>query len=351
MMKLSSADLAHLVEGCLVSGPSDRILETFGALGDCGPDGISFFGNEAYRGDFQRTRAGAVFVRPGVRGAPEPTVLIEVADPVLAFDQVVRQYGAPEVPFRPGVHPSAILGEGVTLDPTAVCIGPYAVLGDGVTVGNGSWVGAHVTLGVGAMIGQDCRLHDRVTVREGCRLGDRVILQPGVVIGSDGYGYQFKDGRHLAIRQAGIVVLEDDVEIGANSTVDRARFGATVIGEGTKIDNLVQVGHNVVIGKHCLVVAQTGLSGSSRLGDFVTVAAQGGVAGHVKVGDGAVLGGRSGVISDLPGHQTYFGYPARPMKEWSRQQMFQKKIPKLLERIAALEARLAELESHPPISD
>ncbi|MEO0447416.1 MAG: UDP-3-O-(3-hydroxymyristoyl)glucosamine N-acyltransferase, partial [Verrucomicrobiota bacterium] len=182
-------------------------------------------------------------------------------------------------------------------------------------------------------------------LREGAILGARVVLHSGCIIGADGYGYEWKDGRHGKIRQAGIVEIGDDVEIGAGTTIDRARFGSTVIGEGTKIDNLVQIGHNAKIGKHCLIVAQAGLSGSCRLGENVTMAAQGGVAGHVTVGDGAILGGRAGVIADAEGGGTYFGYPAKPLKEWSYQQMQGKKIPKLVKRLAELERRLAEIEA------
>jgi UDP-3-O-[3-hydroxymyristoyl] glucosamine N-acyltransferase len=344
-MELTVAELVRLVGGSLLQGEPGAVLRGFGSLRECEPDGVSFFGNELYQKDFEGSRAGAILVRPGVSNPPSSAALVEVPDPVLAFDQVVRRYGAPEIPFVPGIHPTAVLGKDVVCDPGTVCIGPYATLADGVKIGAGSWIGAHVALGQDVVVGKSCRIYDQVTVREGCRLGHRVILQAGVVIGSDGYGYQFKDGRHHAIRQAGIVILEDDVEIGANTTVDRARFGATVIGEGTKVDNLVQIGHNVIIGKHCLVVALSGLSGSCRLGDYVTMAAQGGIAGHVKVGDRAVLGGRSGVISDIPGNQTYFGYPAKPMKDWSRQQVYAKKVPKLVQRIQELESQLAALEA------
>jgi len=344
-MELTVADLVSLVHGRLLQGDPSLVLRGFDALRECGPDGLSFFGNELYQKDFESTRAGAVLVKAGARNCPQTAAIVEVDDPVLAFDVVVRRFGAPEVVFQPGVHPTAVIGHGVQFNPEKVCIGPYAHLADGVVLGDGSWLGAYVSLGQDVRIGGNCRLYDHVSVREGCRLGERVVLQGGVVIGADGYGYQFKDGRHQPSRQAGIVVLEDDVEVGANSTIDRARFGATVIGEGTKIDNLVQVGHNVVTGKHCLIVALCGLSGSSRLGNFVTMAAQSGVAGHVAIGDGAILGGRSGVISNLPGGETYFGYPAKTMKEWGRQQVYAKKVPKLVERVAELEAKIASLEA------
>jgi UDP-3-O-[3-hydroxymyristoyl] glucosamine N-acyltransferase len=344
-MELTVSDLVSLVQGRLIQGDPALTLRAFDSLRECGPDGLSFFGNELYQKDFESSRAGAVLVRAGTKNCPGGAAIIEVDDPVLAFDVVVRRFGAPEIPFLPGVHPSAVIGEDVQFDPDKVCIGPFVHLANGVVLGDGCWLGAYVSLGESVTLGRGCRLYDHVSVREGCRLGDRVVLQGGVVIGADGYGYQFKDGRHQPIRQAGIVILEDDVEVGANSTIDRARFGSTVIGEGTKIDNLVQVAHNVITGKHCLIVALSGLSGSSRLGNYVTVAAQSGVAGHVAIGDKAVLGGRSGVISNLEGGETYFGYPAKTMKEWSRQQVYAKKVPKLVQRVAELEAKIAALEA------
>jgi UDP-3-O-[3-hydroxymyristoyl] glucosamine N-acyltransferase len=179
-----------------------------------------------------------------------------------------------------------------------------------------------------------------VSIRERCVLGDRVILQPGVVIGSDGYGYEFSGGCHVKIDQVGIVEIGDDVEIGANSTIDRARFGKTLIGEGTKIDNLVQIGHNVVIGKHCLIVAQTGISGSSQLGDYVTVAGQVGIAGHVTIGSKAVLSARTGATADLKGDQVYAGKPAQPIREEMKAQAQMRRLPKLIARVKALENAL-----------
>ncbi|HEY8961727.1 MAG TPA: UDP-3-O-(3-hydroxymyristoyl)glucosamine N-acyltransferase, partial [Luteolibacter sp.] len=191
-------------------------------------------------------------------------------------------------------------------------------------------------VGEDAVLGRDCHLYANVTVRERCVLGDRVILQPGAVIGSDGYGYEFSNGRHLKIDQVGIVELGDDVEIGANTTIDRARFGKTVVGEGSKIDNLVQIAHNVVIGKHCLVISQSGIAGSARLGDYVTAAAQVGVAGHVSVGDKAILGARTGVTSNLEGGITYLGNPAVPFAQEQKTRALVRRLPKLVEEVRAL---------------
>jgi UDP-3-O-[3-hydroxymyristoyl] glucosamine N-acyltransferase len=179
-----------------------------------------------------------------------------------------------------------------------------------------------------------------VTVRDRCVLGDRVILQPGAVIGADGYGYEFSGGRHVKIDQVGIVEIGDDVEIGANTTIDRARFGKTTIGEGTKIDNLVQIGHNCVIGKHCLIVAFCGISGSTRLGDYVTMAGQVGTVGHITIGDKATVTGRAGVTTSLPGGQVYSGRPAKPFREEMKLRAQVRRLPKLVERVKALEEAL-----------
>ncbi len=212
----------------------------------------------------------------------------------------------------------------------------------GASIGRGSRIGAGAYVGEGVEIGDDCVIGPNVTLCQGCLVGNRVILHPGVVVGADGFGFEFDQGRHRKIEQLGIVRIGDDVEIGASTTIDRARFGETVIGEGTKIDNQVQIGHNVLIGKHCIIVAQTGISGSTRIGDYVVLAAQCGVAGHLTIADRVTFGGRSGVISsiDEPGG-TYFGYPARTLKEDRRDSMRVKQLGNLLKRVKDLEARMA----------
>jgi UDP-3-O-[3-hydroxymyristoyl] glucosamine N-acyltransferase len=210
----------------------------------------------------------------------------------------------------------------------------------GASIGNGTVIFPNAVIQSDAIIGNDCHISANVTIRERCVLGDRVIIQPGAVIGSDGYGYEFSNGKHVKIDQVGIVEIGNDVEIGANTTVDRARFGKTVIGEGTKIDNLVQIGHNVIIGKHCLIIAQTGIAGSSKLEDYVTVAAQAGVAGHVTIGAKAVLAGRTGATTNLEGGITYAGMPALPMAEDNKLKAHVRRLPKLLARVKALEETL-----------
>ena len=211
-------------------------------------------------------------------------------------------------------------------------------------MGNGTRIDPQVVIAQEVTVGENCHFYPFVSIREGSQIGARVVLHSGVVVGSDGYGYELMEGRHQKMLQAGIVEIGDDVEIGANTCIDRARFGATVIGEGTKVDNLVQIGHNVKIGKHCLVVAQTGISGSSEIGDYVTLAAQSGVGGHVKVASKTTCAGRTGVIADTDEGEFYFGYPAKPLKEWARGQMHLKRLPTLLKRIAGLEKRIEKLE-------
>ena len=198
--------------------------------------------------------------------------------------------------------------------------------------------------GQAAVVGSECQLMANSTVRERCTLGDRVTLQPGAVIGSDGFGYEFSGGRHVKIEQVGIVEVHDDVEIGANTTIDRARFGKTVIGEGTKIDNLVQIGHNCVIGRHCLIISLCGISGSTQVGDYCTLAGQVGTVGHVKIGDKSVIAARGGVTKDLPGGEVYSGRPAKPMAQDAKQRAAANRLPKMMEKLKALEKRVRELE-------
>ena len=197
-----------------------------------------------------------------------------------------------------------------------------------------------MTIGQGVRIGVDCLIHPNVVIREGCTLGDRVIIQPGAIIGSDGFGYEFANGRHVKIEQVGTVEIHDDVEVGANTTIDRARFGKTVIGEGTKIDNQVQIGHNVVVGKHCIIIAHSGLAGSCSIGDYVIVAAQAGVAGHVHVGDKAILTARTGANRSLQGGVTDMGTPAQPMIEEQRQRALVRKLPEIAKDLRELKKRL-----------
>jgi UDP-3-O-[3-hydroxymyristoyl] glucosamine N-acyltransferase len=335
---LTLSELARWVDGDIIRGELDLSLAGMAALDAAGPQDVSFLGNEKYRSQFLTTQAAAVIVPRGVADGPAGCALVAVDNPSLAFAVVVRHFAAAGKKFTPGIHPRAFVDPTAVLDPEKVCIHAGAVVMAGVSIGNGSEIGPNSVIYDNAIIGQDCRILANVTVRERCVLGDRVILQPGAVIGSDGYGYEFSQGRHVKIDQVGIVEIAADVEIGANTTIDRARFGKTQIGEGSKIDNLVQIGHNVVIGKHCLIISQTGISGSSHLGDYVTSAGQVGIGGHVTIGDKAILSARTGVTANLPGGEVYAGKPALPMREDMKLQVLVRRLPKLIERVKALEA-------------
>jgi UDP-3-O-[3-hydroxymyristoyl] glucosamine N-acyltransferase len=340
---LTLSELARWVDGDIVRGGLDLSLTGMAALDAAGPHDVSFLGNEKYHGQFLQTRAAAVIVSRGVTDGPQATALIAVDNPSLAFAVVVRHFAEATRQFAPGIHPRAFVDPSAVLDPAKVRVQAGAVVLAGAVVGDGSDLGPNSVVSEDAVIGKDCVIMANASIRERCVLGDRVILQPGAVIGSDGYGYEFHEGRHVKIDQVGIVEIGDDVEIGANTTIDRARFGKTVIGEGSKIDNLVQIGHNCVIGKHCLIISQTGISGSSQLGDYVTAAGQVGIAGHVKIGSKAVLSARTAVTTNLPGDEVYGGKPALPIREEMKLQALVRRLPKLVARVKALEEALQEV--------
>lgn len=337
---LTLSELARWIDGDIIRGGLDASFTGMAALDAAGPHDVSFLGNEKYFGQFEQTKAGAVIVPRGVTSGPEGAALIAVDNPTLAFSTVVRHFAAASRTFTPGVSPQAFVDSSAVLDPQKIRVHPGAVIMAGAIVGDGCEIGPNSVVGQNAVLGRDCQLMANTTVRERCVLGDRVILQPGAVIGSDGYGYQLVDGRHVKIDQVGIVEIHDDVEIGANTTIDRARFGKTVIGEGTKIDNLVQIGHNCVIGKHCLIVALCGISGSTRIGDYVTMAGQAATGGHVTIGDKVTIAGRTGVTNNLPGGEVYAGFPAMPLREEMKLRATIRRLPKLVERVKALEQAL-----------
>lgn len=301
---------------------------------------VSFLGNEKYYQDYLQTSAGVVLIPENVPDQPDGVTLIEVENPSHAFGKLVSHFANIGTQFIAGIHPTAYVAEDVACDPEKVCVKANAVIESGASIGAGSVIGAGVVIGERVVIGENCYLHANCTVREACVMGDRVILQPGCVIGSDGYGYEFVDGKHEKVDQVGIVQLGDDVEIGANTTIDRARFGKTVVGTGTKIDNLAQIAHNVQIGEHSLVVAQCGLAGSSHIGNYVTLAAQSGCVGHITIGDKAVLAARTVAMKDIEGGQTYMGMPARPMREEMKKMALVSRLPKLMDEVKELRRKL-----------
>ncbi len=342
-MKTTIGKITELVGGKLLKGDPKTKLGGFAALDAAGPEQISFFGNPVYAPQLAETAAGVVLVQDAEVDVPETTALIVVENPVVAFDLVIRKYGVKPPTFEPGVSPAAFVDPTAQVDPEEVSVQPNASVLKNVVIGKGTRIGAGTVICEGACLGKDCEIGPNVTIREGCVIGDRVIIHPGVVIGGDGYGFEFSEGRHQKIEQLGIVRIDNDVEIGSSTTIDRARFGETIIGEGTKIDNQVQIGHNAVIGKHCIIVAQTGISGSATIGDYVTIAAQSGLAGHIKVADRVTLAGRSGVTVSIeePG-STWLGFPAKPFKESRREAMRIKQLPRFMERLKKLEKKLSK---------
>lgn len=339
-ISLSISELADRIDGTIIRGEAGSLFSGVAALDTAGPEDISFLGNEKYMPQFLSTKAGAVIVPTGHDFGNHPSALIAVANPSLAFAAVVRHFAKSVKPFLPGVHPSAFVDRGASLDPTKVRVHPGAIVMAGAVIGNGTEIGPNASIQEEVRIGKDCHIGANVSIRERCLLGDRVTIQPGAVIGSDGYGYEFSGGQHVKIDQVGIVEIHDDVEIGANTTIDRARFGKTLIGEGTKIDNLCQIAHNVIIGRHCLIVSQSGLAGSCRIGDYVIIAAQSGVAGHVFIGEKAILSGRCGATTSLDGGIIYAGKPALPIREENKLQAHVRRLPKLIARVKALEDAL-----------
>lgn len=334
---LTLSELARWVDGDIVRGELDLSLTGMASLDAAGEGDASFLGNEKYYQQFLETKAAAVIVPRGVTTGPETTALIGVDNPTLAFSVVVRHFAAALRQFVPGIHPRAHVDPTVKLDPAKTRVDAGAVIMAGAVIGDGSDIGPNCVIGEHVRMGESCHIMANVTIRERCILGNRVCLQPGCVVGSDGFGYQPVDGKHVKIDQVGIVEIADDVEIGANSTIDRARFGKTLIGEGTKIDNLVQVGHNVEMGKNCLIVSLTGISGSTRIGNNVTMAGQVGVVGHITIGDNSIFTARTGVTASVPGNETYSGRPAHSFRDDLKVRALVRRLPKLVERLKALE--------------
>jgi UDP-3-O-[3-hydroxymyristoyl] glucosamine N-acyltransferase len=340
---MSTRTLAELAQelGGTVVGDGALLIRGVAGIREAQPGDVTFLANSRYEGYLTETRASAVICDRTPR-ITEVT-LLQVDHPYLAFQKAVRLFRPELYNPLPGVHPTAVVSP-------AAHVGEGASVGPHCTVEPGARIGAHTVLmagcyvGVQATIGEHCLLYPRVVVREECVLGNRCILHAGAVIGADGFGFAFDDGRYHKVAQVGNVVVGDDVEIGANTTVDRATTDSTRIGDGTKIDNLVQIGHNVVIGRHCIIVAQVGISGSTELEDFVTIGGQAGIVGHVKLGRGVQVGAQSGVTKSVPTDTTVFGTPASPLTLVKRINAYLQRLPLLFDRTKALEAKVARLE-------
>ncbi len=338
-MEKSLKELADFL-GATVLGDSEVRITGLATLDDAGEGEITFLANPKYLAKVATTRASAVVLPPGVDRHGRNA--IEIASPYLAFAKLMNLFHV--LPYRAGgIMEGAWLADSVVMG-RDVTIFPGAYVAAGVTLGDRTTLHPGVVLYPGVQVGDDSIIHANVTIREHCQVGSRVTIHSGTVIGSDGFGYAPDGAGWYKIPQIGIVVVEDDVEIGANVTIDRAALEVTRIGRGTKIDNLVQIAHNCVIGENCMIVSQVGISGSTRLGNRVTLAGQVGVAGHLEIGDNVMVGAKSGVPGSIPAGQMVSGIPAFTHREWLRASNIYTKLPDLRKTVTALEKRVEELE-------
>ena len=332
-------ELARLLE-CACEGDGEIEILRVAGIQDAGPGDVTFVANTKYEKLLPTTRASAVILRRD--GPAAPCAVLRTDEPYLAFARAVRVF-APDWRPTPGVHQLAAVSDDVRLG-NDVSIGAFVAVGGGTSIGDRTIVFPNVTVGRDVRIGSDCVIHSNVSIRERVTIGDRVTLQNGVVVGGDGYGFVRRhDGTHEKIPQTAVVVIEDDVELGANTTVDRPAVGETRIKAGTKIDNLVQIAHGVSVGRNVLMAAQVGIAGSTEIQDDVMFGGQVGVGGHLSIGRGAVAVGQSGVTNSLDPGVMVAGYPAIDSREWRRASVIFRRLPELKRRIEQLEAHIAEL--------
>jgi UDP-3-O-[3-hydroxymyristoyl] glucosamine N-acyltransferase len=319
---------------------AESVITGISDLRSAQPNQVSFLGNAKYESDAVASRAAAILVSQ--KDASRFTFTrIVVESPSAAFGKISALFAPVPIRDEPGIHPTAVIAPDAVMG-EGVCIQPHAVINAGVRLGARCVVGANSFIGQETTIGDDTRLYPLVMIRERCVIGSRVIIHSGAVIGSDGFGYDFdpKTGRHVKITHTGYVQIDNDVEIGANTTIDRGRFGRTHIGEGVKVDNLVQIAHNVTIGAHSIIVSQTGISGSTSLGRYVTLAGQVGLAGHLTVGDKATITAQSGLNKDVPAGAVLAGHHAIPIRESLKVEALTRRLPELVERLKALEEKM-----------
>jgi UDP-3-O-[3-hydroxymyristoyl] glucosamine N-acyltransferase len=344
-ISFSADDIIAIVEPKAVRGATSAQVTGLAALGAAQPGDLSFLGNNRYKAEVPASDASVVLLPVDYAGEPKAGQLYVVVDkPSVALAKVCARIEQSLWPRPvPGIHPTAVVAADARIAPSAT-VGPLCVIGAGARIGEGSHLEAHVFIGHGVTVGANCWLMPGVRVLAECRLHDRVRLHPGVVVGSDGFGYEFVNGRHEKVAQVGSVEIDSDVEIGANSTIDRARFAITRVGKGTKIDNLVQIGHNCTIGCHVILCAQVGIAGSTTLEDYVVLGGQAGVAGHLTVGKGVKAGGQAGISSDIPAGGYVNGNPAIPYMLERRIAVLKQRLPDLFHRVEALEVEIQALK-------
>ncbi len=331
-------EIAEVVNGQL-SGDGNLVIEGVGSLTEAKKGEITFLASPRYRSKVSETKASAIIIGEEIELPKIPSV--RTKNPYLAFSRIINLLVPPKRPAA-GIDKTAILGKGVKLGED-IAIGAYVVIGNGVVIGDRTVIFPGTYIGDKVVVGKDALLYSNVTVREEVIIGDNVIIHPGAVIGSDGFGYATEKGKHHKVPQVGTVEIENGVEIGANVTVDRATLGKTTIGEGTKIDNLVQIGHNVRIGKNCLIVSQVGISGSTEVGDNVILAGQAGLVGHITIGNNAIVGAQAGVTKSVPANTIVSGYPAREHRKAKEINAQLNRLPKLYEEIKGLKQDIEKI--------
>ncbi len=338
-MKYTVEELAKAIQGRVVGDGSVEIEDTR-SLDQADLKSISFAVGE-YCEFVPQAKAGAVIVEAEVAGAPMPQIV--VANAKAAFAQVLQLFHPPVV-FLAGIHETAIIGKNVTLGKN-VTVGPYCIIYDNAVIGDNVTLHARVYVGHNVRIGDDSVLYTNAIVHENCVLGKRVVLRANAVIGGEGFGFATENGVHTHIPQVGNVVLEDDVEVGSCSCIDNATMGSTLVRRGTKIDNLVHLGHNVEIGEDCFIIAQVGIAGSTKCGNHVTFAGQTGCTGHITIGDNVTFAGKTGIIGNVPSNGVYAGFPMRPHKEWLKVSAYESRLPEMAKTIKQLQKEIARLSA------
>lgn len=340
-MQKTLREIAALING-EVLGDDSVVITGVAGIKEARQGDITFLANPKYIPFIEKTQASAIIVSRDIKDASKPLICLD--NPSLGFEKVVLFFSKVEVKHPKGIHSTVVLGKDVRLGKN-VSIGPYVIIEDNVSIGDNTIIYGGSYIGHSTQVGSDTLIYANVTIRESVNIGNRVVVHSGTVIGSDGFGFATINGKHHRIPQTGTVVIEDDVDIGSNVTIDRARFDKTIIGKGTKIDNLVQIAHNVVIGENSIIVAQVGISGSTNIGKGVTFAGQSGIAGHLTVGDGVIVAGRAGVIKSVPANTMVSGFPAKPHEIAKRVNACVQNLPKFYEKVNLLKKKIEELEA------
>jgi len=336
IMEMTVKEIADFLEG-EVLGDDKVVIRGISGIKEAKEGEITFLSNPRYNNLISQTRASAIIASEKIGATQKPVILVDNAS--LAFAKILNKFYPKELVRPKGVHPAAIVARSVKLG-RDVGIGAYVVIEENVVIGDNTIIYPGCYIGHNTQIGSDTLIYANVSIRESVTIGNRVVIQSGSVIGSDGFGFITQEGRHQRIPQIGTVVVEDEVEIGANVTVDRARFDKTVIGKGTKIDNLVQIAHNAIIGQNCIIVAQVGISGSTTIGNNVTLAGQAGLAGHITVGDNATVAAQGGVTKSVPPNTLVSGYPAKPHSIAKRINACIQNLPRLYKTVAEIKKML-----------